>query len=181
MAQVTGRLPSLHGMYSTATPWLGALHSSWRVAKPGWASPQRYKQPAPLSQPVIPRRWPAAGGANSVQESLNLKLNSWSLLHELESFVFRNSRLSQHAEDQLFLLAGKLRIMPRRGSGCGRSRKPAALAGFPSEVEKSALGLFHGAPYSTALFTHRYCYRAFNWMPLVRLVRDRHRHLKSVP
>jgi hypothetical protein len=32
---------------------------------------------------------------------------------------------------------------------------PAALAGFPSEVEKSAFGLFHGAASSTALLTHK--------------------------
>src|SRR4051812_38060562 len=55
MAQVTGRLPSLHGNVLDYNPMLGTLHSPWSVAKVGGDSPQRHEEPAPLGQAVIAR------------------------------------------------------------------------------------------------------------------------------
>jgi NAD(P)-dependent dehydrogenase (short-subunit alcohol dehydrogenase family) len=37
---------------------------------------------------------------------------------------------------------------------------PPHLRDFQARWKSPALGLFHGAPSSTALFTHRYCYRS---------------------
>jgi hypothetical protein len=86
-----------------------------------------------------------------IQDGLKLYLNSCSpSVRSVRCLV--NSRLSAQFGDQLFLSHANIRISARRSrrSGGGRSGNPAALAGFPSEGVKSALGLFHGAASSTA-------------------------------
>jgi len=42
----------------------------------------------------------------------------------------------------------------------GKVEIPPLLRDFQAEWESPASGLFHVAPFSTALLTHRFCYRA---------------------
>src|ERR1700733_9560805 len=72
---------------------------------------------------------------NSIQNGLNLKLNSRSLLVRVV-LLLRNSRLTQQPGIGYFSIRRENQNTTRSGRGGGRRGNPAALAGFPSEGGK---------------------------------------------
>jgi hypothetical protein len=66
--------------------------------------------------------------------------------------VLRNSRLSDLAGVQLFVISGmKLESEPVVVGAVGKVKIQPLLRDFQAEGESPALGLFHGAAFSTAL------------------------------
>jgi hypothetical protein len=161
---------------------LRALHPPRRIPKMGRDSPQRYKQPIPLRQPIIARgrlptlRAPTAHAAMrlqadfdrprlppvtlqpnflvhksgkvlySVQNRLNLELNSWSP-RSINCFLV-NRRLIEPLEISYFVFL----VEPTRPPSelWEKCEIPLLPRDFQVEWESPFFGLFHAAAFSIA-------------------------------